>query len=107
MSELVIITPEFSNGGGVGDYTLRLLENWPRIENLTLLVANGLGEVDREKLPGKQLGSDRSAILKQLPAAGGKVLLQYSAYGFDRLGYPRDLIRALSNGRSMRMDDWL
>ena len=29
------------------------------------------------------------------PPGGGKILLQYSAYGFDRLGYPRDLIRAL------------
>jgi hypothetical protein len=95
MNEFVIITPEFSNGGGVGDYTLRLLENWPRLENLTLLVAKGLGESAQRNYQVRQLGSDRAAILKQLPAGGGKILLQYSAYGFDRLGYPRDLIRAL------------
>jgi hypothetical protein len=37
-----------------------------------------------------------------LPTAGGKVLLQYSAYGFDRLGYPRQLIRALLDWKNNR-----
>src|SRR5437762_14123436 len=95
MSELLIITPEFSDGGGVGDYTLHLLENWPRLENLTLLVAKDLGQGGRRNYQVKRLGSDRGAILKQLPPGGGKILLQYSAYGFDGLGYSRDLIRGL------------
>jgi hypothetical protein len=74
--DLVIIAPELEPGrGGVGDYTLRLLDSLPNREKFRLLVSPG--------------------DLKQLPAARGKVLVQYSAYGFDRLGYPRDLIRAL------------
>src|SRR5438874_13378640 len=98
MKELVIITPELKPGaGGVADYTLRLLENWPPLENLSLLVPKGgFTETETRKYRTGQMGSDRNSILKQLPSAGGgKILLQYSAYGFDPLGYPRDLIRAL------------
>jgi glycosyltransferase involved in cell wall biosynthesis len=70
-----VITPELTPGaGGVGDHTLRLLENLPGRENIRLLVTSG--------------------HLKELPA-DGKVFVQYSAYGFDRLGYPRKLIQAL------------
>jgi glycosyltransferase involved in cell wall biosynthesis len=73
--EVFIITPELTPGtGGVGDHTLRLLENLPGRENIRLLVTSG----DLEELP-----------------PNGRVFVQYSAYGFDRLGYPRKLIRAL------------
>ncbi|MEJ7703272.1 MAG: hypothetical protein WKF47_06280 [Geodermatophilaceae bacterium] len=47
--------------------------------------AGRLQEVDRNS----------DSLLAALPASGGKVLLQYSAYGFDRIGYPRWLLRAL------------
>jgi hypothetical protein len=78
--EIVIISPESTPGaGGVGDYTLKLLAHWSRKDSGLLV-------------PSLQ---DTDAILKQLPATGGKVLVQYSAYGFDRTGYPRNLIRAL------------
>jgi hypothetical protein len=74
--ELLVITPELTPGaGGVGDYTLRLLENLPDREKIRLLVPPG--------------------DLKEFPADVHKVLVQYSAYGFDPLGYPRQLIRAL------------
>ncbi len=78
--EIVIISPESTPGaGGVGDYALKLLAHWPR-KHSGLLVPKA---------------HDADAMLKQLPATGGKVLVQYSAYGFDRAGYPRNLIRAL------------
>jgi hypothetical protein len=71
--EIVVITPESSPAaGGVGDYTLRLLENWPKSWSVKILSSQD-----------------------DLPASAGKVLVQYSAYGFDRFGYPRKLIRAL------------
>ncbi len=74
--EVVIITPELPGAGGLGDYTQRLIEAWPVESKPRLLVAN-------------------ETIAHQLPAHGGKILVQYSAYGFDRHGYPRQLIRAL------------
>lgn len=92
--EVVVITPEVSTGG-VGDYTLRFLENWPKTANVTILSPQG--DLTNLSLPYRlgNLSSDPAAILEQLPAHNGKVLVQYSAYGFDRLGYPRKLIRAL------------
>jgi hypothetical protein len=74
--DLVIIVPETEPGsGGVADYTLRLVENLPGGQNLRLFVPSEHGA--------------------QLPLTAGKILVQYSAYGFDHLGYPRNLIRAL------------
>lgn len=92
--EVVVITPEVSTGG-VGDYTLRLLENWPKTANVTILSPQS--DLTNFSLPYRlgNLSSDPAAILEQLPANNGKVLVQYSAYGFDRLGSPRTLIRAL------------
>jgi hypothetical protein len=95
-SELVIVTPEIAPGsGGVADHTLALLRYWRSIPNLTLLVANAAPVATESVSNGKQLEKTRDAILAQLPASGGKVLVQYSAYGFNRLGYPHDLLRAL------------
>jgi len=95
--EIVIISPESTPGaGGVGDYTLKLLAHWPSLPNLRLLVP----KVRESRIASPQyfvaeLEADADAILKRLPSMGGKILLQYSAYGFDRAGYPRNLIRAL------------
>lgn len=95
--EIVIISPELIPGaGGVGDYTLRLLESWNYRGKLKLLVPNpGLDQEAPPRHRAEKLGTDAAAIGRQLPANGGKILLQYSAYGFDQLGYPRSLIRAL------------
>ena len=97
IENVVIIAPELKPGaGGVGDYTLRLLENLPLSKNLKLLIPRtGLNEAASRQYCVEELGTDRAAILDQLPASGGKALVQYSAYGFDRLGYPRDLIHVL------------
>jgi hypothetical protein len=96
MDEVVIIAPELSPAaGGVGDYTLRLLNNWPNAAGTRILVAQpGPG-----LLPYRiaQLGGDQAAIEAQLPKGNGRVLVQYSAYGFDRHGFPGKLIRALVN----------
>jgi glycosyltransferase involved in cell wall biosynthesis len=92
--EVVIITPELSpSAGGVGDYTLRLLEHLPNTIGTKILVA----QIEPISLLYQvaRLGTDRMAIRKQLPGSGGKILLQYSAYGFDRHGFPRKLLRAL------------
>lgn len=76
--EIVIISPELSAGvGGVADYTQRLIDAWPGHKNLRVLV------------PGN--------APPELPSSGGKILVQYSAYGFDHHAYPKKLIRALIN----------
>jgi hypothetical protein len=72
--EVLVIAPESQLGsGGVGDYTLRLLEHLP--DPSTPLVP--------------------PLDFTRLPSSGGRVLVQYSAYGFNRYGFPRDLIRGL------------
>ncbi len=77
--EIVIITPELAPGaGGLADYALRVVEEWGSQVSVRFLVPE-------------------NNFSDQLPAAGGKILLHYSAYGYDRLGYPRRLLRALLN----------
>jgi hypothetical protein len=73
--DVVIITPELPGAGGVGDYTQHLIETWSVPENVRLVVPR------------------EGAIEFAIPER--KILVQYSAYGFDRLGYPRKLIRRL------------
>jgi hypothetical protein len=93
--ETVIILPELT--GGVGDYTHRLLENLPRLANLRLIIPKTGNRPPNsfERYPVEETDSTAQDLRARLPAAGGKVLLQYSAYGFDRFGYPRWLIKAL------------
>ena len=83
--EIVIISPELKAGaGGLADYALRIVEEWG-------------GRVPvRFVVPAE---SERSAthLRAELPASGGKVLLHYSAYGFDRHGYPRWLLQSLAD----------
>jgi hypothetical protein len=97
IDEIVIISPELIPGaGGVGDYTLRLIESWDYHGNLKLLVPkSGLGQEASLPQRTEKLDIDAAAICKQLPSGDGKILVQYSAYGFDQLGYPRKLVRAL------------
>lgn len=79
-AEVVIVTPELSGAGGVGDYTRRLIEAWPENAKPRIIVPRNISE--------------------QLPANAGRVLLQYSAYGFDGRGFPQKLIRALIDWKS-------
>lgn len=99
MDETIIISPELN--GGVGDYTRRLLEHLPRIPDLRLVIPRiGNRPVSSfEQYPVAETGNAARDLHAQLPNRGGKVLLQYSAYGFDRLGYPRWLIRGLRDWR--------
>jgi hypothetical protein len=94
--ETVIITPEMV-GGGIGDYTRRLIEHLPRIPNLRLMLPSRAALPDRppEGYRIEQFDNGAQALRRGLPDRGGRVLLQYSAYGFDRFGYPRSLIRDL------------
>jgi hypothetical protein len=94
-AETVIICPELATGG-VGDYTRRLLENLPRNVALRLVVPRiGTRPVSSfEQYPVEETDGSVRDLRDRLPAHG-KVLLQYSAYGFDRHGYPRKLIKAL------------
>ena len=94
--ETVIICPELA-AGGVGDYTRRLLENLPGIPSLRLIVPKvGNRPVNSfEQYPVEETDGTIRDLRDRLPTHGGKVLVQYSAYGFDRHGYPRWLIQAL------------
>jgi hypothetical protein len=93
--ETVIVSPELE-AGGVGDYTRRLLENLPRIAGLRLIVPKiGTRPVSPfEQYPVEETDGTIRDLCDRLPARG-KVLVQYSAYGFNRHGYPRWLIKAL------------
>jgi hypothetical protein len=93
--EIVIICPELISGG-VGDYTRRLLENLPRIPDLRLIVpkAGNRRVTSFEQYPVEETASTARDLRDRLPAQG-RVLVQYSAYGFGRHGYPRWLIKAL------------
>jgi hypothetical protein len=93
--ETVIISPELS--GGVGDYTRRLLEHLPRIAGLRLIVPK-IGNRPAssfEQYPVEETDGTARDLRDRLPTPGGKVLVHYSAYGFDWLGYPRWLINGL------------
>ncbi len=94
--ETVIICPELA-AGGVGDYTRRLLENLPRIAGLRLIIPKIGNRPARlfEQYPVEETDGTARDLRARLPARDGKVLVQYSAYGFDRFGYPRWLIKAL------------
>ena len=48
-----------------------------------------------EQYPVEETDGTTRDLRDRLPTRGGKVLVQYSAYGFDRHGYPRWLIKAL------------
>jgi hypothetical protein len=94
--ETIIICPELT-AGGVGDYTRRLLEHMPRIAGLRLIVPRIGNRPERlfEGYPVEETDGTARDLRARLPASGGKVFVQYSAYGFDRFGYPRWLIKAL------------
>jgi hypothetical protein len=95
INEIVIIAPEFNAGrGGVGDYTARMFK-YLRCNGTFKFLVPGTALTSLPSARVEQLAATRDGIVRQLPASGGKVLLQYSAYGFDRFGYPRTLIRAL------------
>ncbi len=90
MDEVAIITPEARPGeGGLGDYTLRVVEEWGARARVRFVV------------PAKK------NFRAQLPAERGKILLQYSAYGFDRIGYPRWLLRELVDWKKTTPDSLL
>ncbi|MDP9004041.1 MAG: glycosyltransferase family 4 protein [Verrucomicrobiota bacterium] len=93
--ETAIILPELT--GGVGDYTNRLLENLPRFADLRLIIPKtGIRPANSfERYPVVETERTTQDLRARLPARGGRVLVQYSAYGFDRFGYPRWLIKAL------------
>ena len=79
--EVMIITPETGAGrGGLADYTHRIVAEWGGAIASRIIVPN-----------------DAATLRDQLPQSGGRVLLQYSAYGYDRLGYPRWLLRELTD----------
>lgn len=94
--ETVIICPELA-AGGVGDYTGRLLEHLPRIAGLRLIVPKVGNRPLKsfEQYPVEETDSTMRDLRARLPTQGGRVLVQYSAYGFDHYGYPRWLINAL------------
>ena len=91
--EVIVICPELAPGtGGLADYTVRVVEQWPYAAAVRFILPEG-APAARENV--KIVERDAKALLQELPTSGGKVLVQYSAYGFDRFGYPRWLLRAL------------
>lgn len=102
--EVVIICPEIAPGsGGLADYTLRVVEQWNGKFPLRFIVP-AAEEKSPAVLPSEfnvdVTERSRAALREKLPARGGKVLLQYSAYGFDHFGYPRWLLQTLADWKS-------
>ncbi len=94
--ELVVITPELQPGsGGLADYTWRVVEQWPRALEVRFIVPAPADATLTTTNQVDQVARKADALRERLPAGGGKVLLQYSGYGFDRWGYPRWLLHAL------------
>lgn len=93
--ETVIVTPELS--GGVGDYTRRLIEHLPPSTQLRLLIPKSRSRPTRSLDPYivEETPNTAQDLCDRLPRSDGCVLVQYSAYGFDRFGYPRWLIQGL------------
>ncbi|CAN5473374.1 hypothetical protein BH18VER1_BH18VER1_18880 [soil metagenome] len=97
---LFVICPEITpGGGGLADYTLRLLDHWRRRDFVRLIVPEGRAAKSSLGNEAREVERTADALLAALPDRGGRVLLQYSAYGFDRFGYPRWLLRALCRWR--------
>ncbi|HSH39214.1 MAG TPA: hypothetical protein VK993_10540 [Chthoniobacterales bacterium] len=89
--DVVVICPELPPAvGGVGDYTIRVTEQWRRVSP-RFVVANPVNGASGHEV--EQLDATARAVRDLPPHA--KVLVQYSAYGFHPLGYPRALLRAL------------
>ncbi|MGI9087932.1 MAG: hypothetical protein ACR2HH_09370 [Chthoniobacterales bacterium] len=94
--EVIMICPELTPGaGGLADYTLRVIEQWEDRQPVRFLLPHGAPPTPHRGV--EMIERNRGALRESLPAHGGRVLLQYSAYGFDRLGYPRWLLRALAD----------
>ena len=95
-AETVIVAPELI-AGGVGDHTRLLLQNLPRISSLRLIVPKigGRPLSAFEEYPVQEVERNRRDFRNRLPRDGGKVFVQYSAYGFSNHGYPRWLIETL------------
>lgn len=92
--ELIIICPELAPGaGGLADYTLRVVEHWPTGMRLRFILPESAPAAAERNVQFVQRSAKE--LLSALPATGGKVLVQYSAYGFDPFGHPRWLLRAL------------
>ena len=78
----------------VADYTRRVVEEWRGRWPVRFLIPGGAAAGgDRFET----IARSGRALREKLPESGGRVLLQYSAYGFDRVGYPRWLLRELVN----------
>lgn len=98
--ELVILTPELQEGaGGLADYTLRLVEEWRTMAPVRFLVPASASLSAQNGQSVEEIERSAEALRETLPARDGKVLLQYSAYGFDPHGYPRWLLRTLADWR--------
>ena len=95
MDGIVVISPELN--GGVGDYTRRLLEHLPEIQRLRVVIPK-IGNRPAaflDQYPIEETDSSAQDLRKRLPTPAGTVLVQYSPYGFDWLGYPRWLINGV------------
>ncbi|HEX8280888.1 MAG TPA: hypothetical protein VF551_05900, partial [Chthoniobacterales bacterium] len=96
--EIVIISPELQRGaGGLADYTLRVVEEWGGRWPLRFVVPEPAGASDLAEGNVETIAPRADALRNVLPRTGGRVFLQYSAYGYDAWGYPRWLLHELVN----------
>lgn len=78
---VTIISPEMPpTRGGLADYTEQVIAHWPNADGAEAFVPQT---------------KSREGLRTSLLATRGNVLVQYSAYGFDPIGYPRWLIDGL------------
>lgn len=97
-ARVVIISPELPPVcGGLADYTRIVASYWPPNADLQFIVPRqaNISYPDLLDHPVNEVSRDARDLTSHLPSGDGSVLLHYSAYGYDRLGYPRWLIFSL------------
>jgi hypothetical protein len=100
---LCLLTPRLPPKiDGVGDYSFRLWKSWPDpSEQWKFLVLESADE-SRNALRGapvRAVHKSKSSLQQELKDEG-KLLLQYSLYGYDRNGAPEWLIAALTEWKA-------
>ncbi|HEX8678388.1 MAG TPA: hypothetical protein VF683_00385, partial [Chthoniobacterales bacterium] len=93
---MTVVIPEATRGaGGLADYALRVAEEWGSGVARTFVTPESEASSEASPFPLRRIACSAEALRAALPAEAGRVLLHYSAYGFDAWGYPRWLLHEI------------